>query len=246
MVAAFGGGGYSGRVWSEPGLALFHPDYLDTVEKVTWYDETFWATATRIQLDNIWYFASRHSVMYKARRRNESNAMPFHLPRFGTGDIVFMPDASTYYSEYSSEWAKAFLEVVSGVVNPRVEHGKSEWTKALSRQNVACFKHAMITGTFGFVVRVSLCCRTSCSGVVVFPPCRCTCVVVSASGASDWRCWCYRGVFFAYGLCSTLCTPLSYSARLRACVRCGRSVAGCRVVGVVWRGCTWWCTAPVD
>ena len=41
---------------TDPGAAILHPDYLDSVEKITWYnDTTFWATATRMPLVRPWF-----------------------------------------------------------------------------------------------------------------------------------------------------------------------------------------------
>ncbi len=147
-------------VWlADPGLVRMRPEYLSTVATVTWYNNTLWATGTNVVLDNIWFYASRMSVFYKARRLNDSDALPFPLPRFGVDDIVFMPTAYTYVSEQSQDWAKHFLRAVTGLESPRVEFQRpagSTFVEALTRDNIACFKDVIITGAFGFVVRAAL------------------------------------------------------------------------------------------
>ena len=137
----------------DPGVSIMHPEYLATVPTVTWYDDTsLWLTSAYVHLDNLWYFSSRMSPLFKARRLNESHGLPFSLPPLRPHDIVYMPDAMKYTSAASGEWARAFLTTATGVRQPRVEHDGSAWAAPLNSANIACFRRAVLTGAFGFVV----------------------------------------------------------------------------------------------
>ncbi len=135
-----------------------HPDYLKTVANVTWYEDTnLWVTSTRVTLDNIWYFASRTSPIYRARRMNATGSLPIDLPALREQDIIFMPNAKTYLSENSGDWARHFLQVATGLKSPRVEHPLTEWGKLATTASVQCFRNVVLTGAFGFVVRTVAC-----------------------------------------------------------------------------------------
>jgi hypothetical protein len=135
-------------------MTYVHPTYLDTVDNVTWHDDvTLWATAVNSPLDNIWYFGSRVSPIYKACRLNASDALPFTLPPLRAQDILYMPGPGSLVTEQSREWSQAFLEVSTGLRSPRVETPSTQWTKSLSPRSVQCFKRAVMTGAFGQVVR---------------------------------------------------------------------------------------------
>ena len=55
------------------------------------------------------------------------------------------------------------VQVVTGLDNPRVEHPGTEWFTSLSTKNVKCYKRAVLTGAFGYVVRATGRHRTLCS-----------------------------------------------------------------------------------
>ncbi len=52
-------------------MAFVHPSYLATVPNVTWVDDApLWVTSHSNHLDNIYYFASRATPIFKARKLN--------------------------------------------------------------------------------------------------------------------------------------------------------------------------------
>ena len=97
---------------SDPGGLTVNPKYLDTVPNVTWNDHvSLWVTANKVPLDNIWYFASRTSPIYKARRSNRTGSLPFVLPPLTEQDVIFMPDPTGYLGEDSKDWCQNFFQV---------------------------------------------------------------------------------------------------------------------------------------
>ncbi len=144
---------------ADPGFAKVHPTYLDSVETVNWLnDSALWAPAVNSPLDNIWYIGSRLSPIYKARRLNATRALPFTLPPLRENDVIYMHNAPALETEQSREWSQAFLEVATGLSKPRVETPKTPWGAALSPKNLQCWKKAILTGTFGQVVRAVIVC----------------------------------------------------------------------------------------
>ena len=169
---------------------------------VEWHNDTsLWATAINSQLDNIWYFASRTSPIYHARRLNATGALPFVLPSLTEKDVIYYPRVGSLYTNQSRDWASAFLRVTTGLQHPHVEHGNSDWGRSITPKSVKCFKNVAITGAFGHVVRGH--CGSNCCGSGV---CVCVCVCV---------CGCV-------GVCGCVCcvrrVPVSGHEPARACV----------------------------
>ena len=52
--------------------------------------------------------------------------------------------------------ARCVRQVCTGLKNPRVEYPASPWGQSLSKTNVQCFKKAVLTGAFGYVVRAAV------------------------------------------------------------------------------------------
>ena len=99
---------------SDPGGTAVHPKYLNTVPNVTWHEDTsLWVTGNKVPIDNIWYFASRTSPIYVARRFNRTGSLPFVLPPLRENDVIFLPDSSGYNGEDSKDWCRTFFQVCS-------------------------------------------------------------------------------------------------------------------------------------
>jgi hypothetical protein len=129
--------------------------------KVEWEnDHTLWQLALSERLDNIWFYATRTIPMFYAIRRNESGSLPFDLPRFGPDDILFAPQKGEYFNK---EWHNNFRQALLGF-DGRVEYTDGEWWSQLSSTNVRCFRRAVISGVFPYVVRraVANCRATAC------------------------------------------------------------------------------------
>lgn len=55
----------------DPGAVFMHPDALLSVPNVTWVDNApLWVTSHSNPLDNIYYFVSRVTPIFKARKLN--------------------------------------------------------------------------------------------------------------------------------------------------------------------------------
>ena len=138
----------------DPGAARVHPDYLSSVEHVTWHNDTsLWVTAHNSPLDNIWYFAARMAPIYKARRLNATGALPFVLPSLTEKDILYMPNRQPLLSQQTQNWSRAFAEVVTGLDVPPFESATTPFGQTLDKSHVKCYKRAVLTGAIGYVVR---------------------------------------------------------------------------------------------
>ena len=119
--------------------------------KLTWTDQTLWRPALDVPLSNIWFFSTRVLPLFKARRMNESGLIDTPLPPMGSDDILYfsLPDARR---RYSHDWHQAVLNVATGGKIPQYVKGES-WSQQWSPTNQVCFKTAVMTGAFAYVVR---------------------------------------------------------------------------------------------
>jgi hypothetical protein len=120
--------------------------------KVEWEnDRTLWQPALSERLDNIWFYATRTILMFYAIQRNASGSLPFDLPRFGPDDVLLVPFERQYFD---SDWHNDFRKALLGF-DGRVEYADGEWWSQVSPTNVRCFRRAVATGMFPYVVSSS-------------------------------------------------------------------------------------------
>lgn len=137
---------------ADPGAVFMHPDALLTVPNVTWVDNApLWVTSHSNPLDNIYYFVSRVTPLFKARKLNATGGMPFQLPPLRESDVIYMP---TYTRPHRTggPWCDAMLQAVTGLDAPRVERPSTPWGQALNDKNVVCYREVVMVGTFGYVL----------------------------------------------------------------------------------------------
>ena len=122
--------------------------------KVTWHNGTLWRLPIHINLSNLWFWASRVTPMYRARRMNATRIMNPVLPPLDSGDLIYVPMKE---EDFSGEWMQAVLRLASGG-KASVVYGDSDgsWGKQWNDKNWICFKHVVGTGTYGGVVSVHM------------------------------------------------------------------------------------------
>jgi hypothetical protein len=129
----------------KPAAVLASPDV-----HVEWENDlTAWLLPFTVILDNIWFFATRTVPMFDAIRRNASHSLPFDLPRFGSEDVLMVPQQR---GSVDYDWHNNFRQALLGF-DGRVEYSDGEWWSQLSSTNVRCFRRAVATGPMAYVVR---------------------------------------------------------------------------------------------
>jgi hypothetical protein len=131
--------------------AVVHPKAVfgNASVTVSWSRTMPWLMPFAYPINNIWYYSSRLVPMFHALRRNATNTLPFSLPPFGAEDVVLVPQAQR---KFDMEWQNTARHAALGV-NVTVAYKDGEWWSALSPANVVCFRNAVATGVFPYVVR---------------------------------------------------------------------------------------------
>lgn len=121
--------------------------------KVTWQEPTFWRLALDVSLSNIWFYSTRVMPLFKARRMNESGLFAHPLPSLDAdaGDILYVPLSGGRKRYASKEWHQTVLAVASGGMP--VTYHEDPWNEQWSSSNLVCFRNAVMSGAFAYVVR---------------------------------------------------------------------------------------------
>ena len=144
---------------SAPAGTSISPKYFTATHRnVTFvHDKALWITAHSMGVENIYYFGSRATPLFKARRMNDTGSLPFTLPPLTHDDaLLYMHSSLSYLAPDSADWCHHFFEIATGLTAPVVHHSESPWVQQLNADNVMCFDRVVLTGAFGFVVR---CCH---------------------------------------------------------------------------------------
>jgi hypothetical protein len=142
-------------VWTDEGArsSVVHPDALKSSDTTfTWSSRVFWRPALDARLSNIWYFGTRVLPLFKARQMNNTGLFATSLPSMDESDILFvtLPDGESRYR--NSSWHQTVLQVSTGGRVP-IMYRTDPWAQQWSPSNQVCFKQAVLTGAFAYVVR---------------------------------------------------------------------------------------------